>query len=516
MSRTHRIFAAIGSGYAAQVANMISVGVSIPLALHYLNPSQFGLWAVAGQVAGYLTLADLGFSQSVARVLIDHKDDMRTGQYGAILKASFIIFTLIAVVIFGTGLLSGKVLAQVLKVDPQMVGPFRILFAVTSGVVAVSMLVQPFSLPLWSHQRSDLVNYTNVFTHFTTLTVLWITLHLGFSYYSLAITSVAGTLVYTIGTTFWSIRLGLIPPPRYWGHLTGEMFKDVARLSRDFFLLSIASQLTSATQVIIVSNVLGLEAAGIWTVCNKVFAVAMQGIARFYDFSIPAFSEMFVRHETDKLKQRLSNVVSLTAVTAGTIAVLGACGNRDFIQSWTGGKVTWDAASDLGAAIYLFLFLVSRCYTGTTGVIKRVGAYRYLALLEGFSVVFGRLLLGQHLSFAGIFLASIVANLLCSGIYGVSLVSRTFGATWQEVTWGWLHRSFGFILIYGCCASLIFHFANAKQGWGFYGTAVIAGCVGAGLAWFVGLSPELRHELRGMVGRIAGRNRFVRVSPAPL
>jgi hypothetical protein len=236
-------------------------------------------------------------------------------------------------------------------------------------------------------------------------------------------------------------------------------------------------------------------------------------IARFLDFSVPAFSEMVVRNEASRLKHRLSNVVALSAVGAGMFAVLGASGNRGLIYLWTGGKVSWNFASDLSGAAYLFLFCVSRCYTSMTAVTKQVGAYKYFALGEGVIVVLGSLLLGKKMGFTGIFVASIVANLLCNMLYGVRLVSRYFHTDWQEVTWGWLHRSFAFIAAYGACCAILFSLPNAVYGAGFFVTSGTAGIVGVALAWFLGLDLTLRSELRSKLTRTLGIHRFLPREP---
>ena len=56
MSRLHRILHGVASGYLLlAVTALYSLG-SIPVALHYLDKSHFGLWVVMGTLAIYLNL----------------------------------------------------------------------------------------------------------------------------------------------------------------------------------------------------------------------------------------------------------------------------------------------------------------------------------------------------------------------------------------------------------------------------------------------------------------------------
>src|SRR5437667_11179461 len=89
--RLRRFFHAVGSGYAQLIANTLYVLASVPLALHFLQKREFGLWALAMQLSGYLQLIDLGMSSSVSRHLIDHKDNRLSGDYGGMIQTAALV-----------------------------------------------------------------------------------------------------------------------------------------------------------------------------------------------------------------------------------------------------------------------------------------------------------------------------------------------------------------------------------------------------------------------------------------
>ena len=79
MSRSKRFVTNLVSSYATIGINILYTVVSIPLALHYLDKEEFGLWVLVTQMAGYLMLLEFGMSGSVARSLSDHKDEIEHG-----------------------------------------------------------------------------------------------------------------------------------------------------------------------------------------------------------------------------------------------------------------------------------------------------------------------------------------------------------------------------------------------------------------------------------------------------
>src|SRR5207253_8274490 len=86
--------------------NSLYVLASVPLALHFLQKREFGLWVLAMQLTGYLQLIDFGMSASVSRHLIDHKDEPASGHYGSTIQTgALVLLTQGLLVLVGGGLL---------------------------------------------------------------------------------------------------------------------------------------------------------------------------------------------------------------------------------------------------------------------------------------------------------------------------------------------------------------------------------------------------------------------------
>src|SRR4051794_34029147 len=91
MSRFRRVVHSVATGYAVLVATAIYGLASVPLALHYLSKERFALWALMTAIGGYLSLTDLGMSNSLARLLIDHKDERAKGLYGSLIQTGLLV-----------------------------------------------------------------------------------------------------------------------------------------------------------------------------------------------------------------------------------------------------------------------------------------------------------------------------------------------------------------------------------------------------------------------------------------
>ena len=199
---------------------------------------------------------------------------------------------------------------------------------------------------------------------------------------------------------------------------------------------------------------------------------------------------------SQRFRSRFASLVALSAVGAAFLGILGAFGNRGFVNIWTGGKLTWDSWSDIVAGACLCSIAVTRCYTGLTGIVKQIGNYKYISLLEGVLVIGGGIILAPHFRFCGVLLSSLLANLLCSGAYGAFRVARYFNTSFVEVTFGWLRSTLLYAVIFALGGFGIFCLGNRFSGpLPFLITAASAGLIGIVLALLFGFPCEIRREL---------------------
>jgi O-antigen/teichoic acid export membrane protein len=507
MSRRKRFFSSLGSGYGALLANVIYTGASVPLALHHLSPTLFGLWAVVAQISGYLGLLDFGVNASVARLLVDHKDDLNGGTYGSLLKSAGVVFAAQGVVVLAIGIIGSPVLANLVGVTSSLRSDFSLLMVVQCAVLAIAFLTKPFYLTLWSHQRSDVVNYTTIGGFLTNLVTLWLGFVAGLGIIAFPVSQFAGLVVNTSITATMSRALGLLPRKECWGRVNSQTFREIFSFSRDVFVLGIAAQIISASQVIMVSKFLGLEAAATWSICTKVFQFAQQIVYRLFDFSEAAFSEMIVRREIERFKHRYASIVTLTASAAVLFAILGMAANAGLVRFWTGGRISWNFSCDVAAAIFLVVSSVNRTYAFIVILLKDIGGYRFVSLLEAGLVIAGGSLLGPRFGFVGILIASIVSSILCSGFYGALRTAKFLQLSPIQITAGWLARPMAFALVFAAVSLISSRpFLNSNTFWIFAVAAATTGALGLVIFYLIGLQRPLKLELNHLLVSLIRRS----------
>lgn len=505
MSRVKRFAWAVVSGYAALGANVIFTLVSVRIALHYLSNETFALWALISQIVGYLVLIDGGFGVAVARFLADYKDCPKDGRYGTALISGQVIFAAQAIILLVIGLLGAPYLASWFDVQGGDRSAFIFVLRGQTVVFSLLFLAKFVTSPFWSHQRADVLNWASTASFVVNGAVMWWAFAQNWGLVSLLAGQAASIIVYIGWSAIAVVKLGLLPKKGEWGRLDFNQIREFFPFARDLFFMTLGNQLLTASQVIIVTKTLGLNAAAIWTVCSRSFSLAQQATTRIFESSGSVFAEMFVRGETDRLKQRFHDIVALSASVSVALAVLGVAGNALFVQYWTNGRVSWGIENDVLLGAYLIVFSVSRCFTSFVGVTKHVRGLRFIYFFEGLTFIGLAILAAPKLGTAGIAAAALVATLIWSGAYGLFETARYLNVQ-VGVFLRWFRPPLWLAIVctpVGVAAWWAFGF------WGNLAAQILIGVAALAIILLasstIGLSPSLRTELLARLQRALGR-----------
>ena len=138
MTRSKRFAHSLLSGYLLVGVNVVYTLISFPLGLHFLSKEEFGLWTAVMQVASLnLILIDLGMSGSIARILIDHKDEKNSSSYGTVILTGVLVLCVQAALIAALGSLLSFWLPDWMKIPEKFWRIFRILMMAQCMVLGV-------------------------------------------------------------------------------------------------------------------------------------------------------------------------------------------------------------------------------------------------------------------------------------------------------------------------------------------------------------------------------------------
>jgi O-antigen/teichoic acid export membrane protein len=427
-TRSKRFTQSLITGYGAIAVNIVFSLVSIPLALSYLSKEEFGLWALALQITGYLSLIDLGMTGAVGRFLADHKDDVNSDAYATHFATGCFVFITQALLIVAMGMVFSCFAPTLLSISPGLADEFTFLLRILCVIAGFSIAGRCLAAPLWGFQRMDVINVAATVGLILQFFVMWLGFHLGYGVRSFAVAGAAPTLLALIVYAVICSKNGYYPRLNVWLSPRWSIFKEMFAYGRDGMLLAIGSQLINATQITIISRTLGLDVAAIFSVATKLYSMSLQLFQKIVESAAPGLAEMFVRGESGQFVRRYWDMIFLTLATSSVGAVAIAAGNSAFISLWTGGKVTWSVQGDLFLGLMVLLTSLSSSFITVFGVTRNLKAIRILYFTEGLVFVPAAILAARWYGVEGVVAASLAVHLMVTFAQSAKAASKVIGS----------------------------------------------------------------------------------------
>lgn len=445
MSRFKRAFhGAISSWVVLGVATLNTLA-SVPLALHYLSKERFALWALMASISGYLNLIDLGMSGSVARLLIDHKDDRSKSHYGSLIQTGWLVLSVQGLLLLVGSFVLAPFLSTALDIPGGLESEFISLMRWQGVTLTLNFVRAIFAHILYAHQRGDLNNYVQVASIVANLCAMWWLFHAGYGVFSLVWAGLIASGLIAVGHWAACWWLKLFPARGCWGRPSWQAFRELFLFGKDLFLVSVGGMLLQASQTLIITRRLGLELAAVWAIGTKAYLLVVQLIWRTSDASGPGFGEMLTRGEESALLNRYRMLVMLSASLAAFCAVTYVLCNSPFITIWTTGKIVWHPVYDLLLGGCLIVSTLVHCHTCFIGITKRLHFLRYISFIEGLVFVITALLVARQGQLFGIILASLLCSIALTGTYTTFRIMDFFHVSLKDVVWEWLLPMMSFL-----------------------------------------------------------------------
>jgi O-antigen/teichoic acid export membrane protein len=402
-------------------------------------------------------------------------------------------------------------LGQLLRIPLELRVEFSSLMGWQCAVTGAGFLSKILQHLLIAQHRYEVNNYVQAASFGLNLALLWLFFDLGWKLASLPVANGICWVFSSLATLVTCYKLGVFPQRGHWGRLKLRLLRDMLVFGRDVFLVTIGAQLILASQTIIITRTMGLEASAVWSVCTKTYSLISQLVWRIYDYSGSAFVEMIVRGERQRLRERFREMVMVTASASALAGILFSICNQPFIALWTSGRITWSGLNDLLLGVWLVIVSVLRCHTGLVLLTKRVGFMRYIYFIEGIVFFLGANVSVNQGGFPAMILTSIVCSLCFTGAYGVWRTTDYLQLSLLEVFVRWLAPMFQFAAVVIPIAVLAWVGLHGQPvWWQLSGYAFSVGISGIILFLRFGLAKGTQREIfqrvpvrmRPLVGRV--------------
>ncbi len=464
MARVRSLVRGLVSSYALLGAMVVYGLASVPVALEYLTREEFGLWAIVMQFVAYLTMLDFGMTGSVGRFIIDQKDEHDRSKYGALLATGTLILALQGALLLLIGYFLAPWFARISYLPEPLYESFVTLMRAQCLIAAIGFPTRIFSQILYAHQRLDAVNASQILFFIGGLASMWLGFHFGAGIYSLLWSSIFGLVQSTAFTYVFAKRSGLLPGSGI-GRVQWIQAVEMFRYGRDVFLVSLGTQLMTASQPVILARNFGLEAVATWSVGTRIFGLANQLVWKISDVAAPGLAEMMIRDEKAQLEHRYKQVAVVSIALAGWTAITLCQLNSLFVSVWTQNALSWSPRDDIFLGMWMISLAIGHSHNGFILVTKQVAGMKWVFVVEGLCFILIAATISVDFSdrFSSILKTSALTSALLSGTYGAWRIAHYFKVSLWRVMLLWPAPMVVVVVIYGCAATILWNAISAQS-----------------------------------------------------
>lgn len=414
MSRSGKIIHSLRITYLHQVV-VTAVGLWLtPFFLRHIGEEQYGLWLVATQILGYLTLVDLGVIAMVARDVAfctgSTAPEERTARLESMLAqtARTVLLQWPVVAAIAYGLWSWT---------PDAWAPLRLPLA---GVLGISVVLFPMRImqqTLIGLQDlvfvGRLVLGTWVLSTITSIAAVLA----GFGLWAL----VAGWAVTQGGSAIlWWWRLRRTHGLRTFAGVRTATGSPLDPVKRGVWasLSQISSVLLAGTDLLIIGRVLGPLATVPFSITGKLVSVLAHQPHIVVHAALPALSEMRAQRDAERLSRAIGALTLAMLLVSGFVVCVVLAVNQGFVRWWVGSSRFGGEALSVMLLATMLVRHLAATYSYTLFTFGRERLLAVLAIADGLATVtamiVGVWLLGPVGAPVGSLISGVCVNLTIS------------------------------------------------------------------------------------------------------
>ncbi len=336
MSNRLSFIKGITSGYIFTLVSMIISLWMVPFLLTYLSKPEYGLFAIAGDLLGWLSISSLGITSALNSKGAQLLGNENRKELNVVINTT--LFTQLATSILII-LVGGLILLNPREFFGNVtdIENFEIVVAILITSYYLQYINQPFSSLLVADKQIHIDNYLKLGLLLiqTALTVIFLTQ--GYKLLALAYSNFIANLI-IISITWYRVK-------RSFPDLTFSI--EFWRKDRMIYLLKnglwftvggVAGILIYRMDAFLIGKYLSLTLVTAFIINSKMYQIAEKIHSQFFNTSRPYFAQMYGKGDIDKFS-KLYNIVYYTSFYAAFIIGLSVYLISEwFIGLWVGNE----------------------------------------------------------------------------------------------------------------------------------------------------------------------------------
>jgi O-antigen/teichoic acid export membrane protein len=319
------------------LAVTIVIGIFLmPFTVRHLGQSDYGIWMLVASMTAYFQLLDLGYGSGLVRQITEADARGDEHEINDVLSTFVVVYSILGVVALSvTAILALLVLPRFPNLSAAQVVSAQGVLAILGVRSAIGFPMSVFGAVTTARQRFALTGSIAIVVAVVQAGVTYAMLTAGYGLVPLVAAttflSIASYAAYAAAArrTFPAMRLSL-------SHFNWRHVRAITSFSAYLFLISIAIQVGTHVDNVIVGAYIGTSAVAVYTVALRLADYQRQLCGQFSGFLFPLVVRFHASKDVHALR---STLLDGTRIALGLVAAVALClvmFGRELINLWMG------------------------------------------------------------------------------------------------------------------------------------------------------------------------------------
>ena len=388
--------------------------VLVPLTIHYVNPTQYGIWLTLSSIIGWFAFFDIGFGNGLRNKFAEAiaKDDHQLARI--YLSTTYAILSIIIVCLLVIFLCLNPFLnwTSILNTPASMAAELSTLALLVFVFFCLQFILQLITTIITANQQPAKASFFNFLGSLFSLTVIFILTK-----------TTSGSLIYL------ALSLGFTPVlvltasslwfytheyKKYAPSIKFVKFsyaRELMSLGLKFFIIQIATVVLYETSNLIIAQLFGPAQVTPYNVAYKYFGIIPMVMGIIMTPFWSAITEAWVKQDIPWIKSTMKRLqllwVVLSLVTLGMLLV------SNFVYKlWVGKDLFIPLSISVAMASYVIINAWNGIYSQFVNGVGKIKLQLYIALASTLINIPLAIYLGKHAGIYGVVLSTTIISIM--------------------------------------------------------------------------------------------------------
>ena len=438
--RTVRINRHVIATFMLQSINIVVGLMLVPLIIHYVNPTQYGIWITLSSIISWIAVFDGGLGNGLRNKLAEAlaKGDEKLARYYISTTYASLAMIMGGIYLLFLGSYPFLSWVGILNADPDLEAELSSLVFVVFTMVCLQFIIRLIINILYADQRpawNSLVNMVSNVLSLLIIYMLTLTTKGSILYLGSVMTGVPVIVLLVVSVFLFSGRYKKYAPSIKFVDLI--YFRELFGLGARFFVMQIFALIILSTDYIIITQLFGPAEVTPYNVAYKYFGiVSLVFISIILTPYWSAFTDAFTKKEFNWIQDEVRKLLKIWSLLIIVVLVMVAVSNHVY-DIWIGEVVKVPFVLSALMGLFVIIFTLNSLVAGFIGGSGKIQLRMYILIFAGALNIPLSIFLAKYLQMgiAGVICATNICFLIDAIVCYVQyqkLVSNSANGIWDK------------------------------------------------------------------------------------